>query len=316
VLALQQAKELTRGRDGSSQRVALLCYSIGLAEHLKRQVASWQRRHRPAFVGTFHELGMLWGAPTGDRENSSFWELELPGLMEELAAELADGSKYDAVIVDEAQDFADSWWRPVLKALRDDETGGIYVYADENQRIFDRFGRPPVELVPLVLDHNLRNTKQIYRSFGPLAPGHMYTRGGDGVDVRFVAASTHDALAAADDEVDSLLGAGWRPQNVCLLTTGHRHPIQVERTTFHGQAGYWRTFWDADDVFYGHVLGCKGLERRAVVLCVNEGGDRDRARERLYVGMSRAMDELVVVGDPDVIRRVAGDAVARQLGIH
>jgi hypothetical protein len=61
VLALQQAKELTRGRDGSSQRVALLCYSIGLAEHLKRQVASWPRRHRPAFVGTFHELGMLWG---------------------------------------------------------------------------------------------------------------------------------------------------------------------------------------------------------------------------------------------------------------
>jgi ATP-dependent exoDNAse (exonuclease V) alpha subunit len=64
------------------------------------------------------------------------------------------------------------------------------------------------------------------------------------------------------------------------------------------------------------VLGCKGLERRAVVLCVNEGGNRDRARERLYVGMSRVMDELVVVGDPDVIRRVAGDAVARQLGIH
>ena len=57
------------------------------------------------------------------------------------------------------------------------------------------------------------------------------------------------------------------------------------------------------------------LERKAVVLCVNEPEVRERARERLYVGMSRATDELVVVGDPDVIRDIAGDAVARRLGI-
>lgn len=94
--------------------------------------------------------------------------------------------------------------------------------------------------------------------------------------------------------MDALLEAGWAPENVCLLTTGHRHPVQVERTSFHDQAGYWETFWD-DDVFYGHVLGCKGLERPAVVLCVNEAGERDRARERLYVGMSRATDLLLVL---------------------
>ena len=52
-----------------------------------------------------------------------------------------------------------------------------------------------------------------------------------------------------------------------------------------------------------------------MVLCVNEAGERDRARERLYVGMSRATDMLVVVGDPDVVRRVGGDEVARRLGI-
>ena len=68
-------------------------------------------------------------------------------------------------------------------------------------------------------------------------------------------------------------------------------------------------------MFYGHVLGCKGLERRAVVLCVNESKVRERSRERLYVGMSRATDELVVVGDPDVIREMGGDVVARQLGL-
>lgn len=316
VLALQQAKQLTKGRNGiKPQRVALLCYSLGLAEYLKQQVRSWNRKERPAFVGTFHEFGRQWGAPDGDRTDSDFWERRLPALMSDLADDLPEGKKYDSVIVDEAQDFADDWWQPVLKSLRDENDGGLFVYSDENQRIFARFGRPPVQLVPLVLDHNLRNTRQIHETFGPLAPSRMYARGGDGPSVRFVPASPDDAVSVADDAVDALLDDGWKPGNICLLTTGRRHPIQVERTEFHDQAGYWETFFDEDDVFYGHVLGCKGLERRAVVLCVNESSAKERSRERLYVGMSRATDELVVVGDPDVIRAMGGDEVARRLGI-
>ncbi|MEU4603472.1 NERD domain-containing protein [Kribbella sp. NPDC023972] len=317
VLALQQAKQLTRGRTHKpAQRVAVLCYSLGLAEYMKREVATWHRKERPAFVGTFHEFGVQWGAPAqGDRNDSQFWEFDLPELMDQLAERLDPKAKYDSVIVDEAQDFADLWWRPVLKSLRDEEESGLYVYSDENQRLFARFGRPPVQLVPLMLDHNLRNTKQIHESFGPLAPSRMYSRGGDGAAVRFVASTTSDALSAADDVVDEFLEAGWKPEHICLMTTGKRHPIQLERTELHGQQGYWKTFWDTEDVFYGHVLGCKGLERRAVVLCVNEEKGRDRARERLYVGMSRATDELVVVGDPAIIREIGGPEVARRLGI-
>jgi hypothetical protein len=318
VLALAQARDLTSGKGGRrAQRVALLCYSIGLAEYFKRVIAGWLRRHRPAFVGTFAELGRLWGAPEGDRQNSEFWEVELPDTMTELARDLDVGHRFDAIIVDEAQDFADSWWAPLVGSLKDEEQGGLFVYSDENQRIFARFGRPPVPLVPLVLDHNLRNTKQIHSAFGPLAPSRMYARGGEGPDVRFVPAAPEDALGVADDEVARLLeDDGWNTENVMLLTTGHRHPVQMERTgPDDDQQAYWRTFWANDDVFYGHVLGCKGLERRVVVLCVNESRPRERARERLYVGMSRATDVLVVVGDPDVVREMGGDAVARQLGL-
>ena len=223
-------------------------------------------------------------------------------------AELADGAarrkKYDAVIVDEAQDFADSWWTPVLRSLRDEEEGGLYVYSDENQRIFARFGRPPVALVPLVLDHNLRNTKQIHESFGRSRPSRMYSRGGDGPAVRFVCRPGGRGRGGRR--------RGRRPPRGRLgarnvAPAHHRPPAPGpgRATDFHDQEGYWGTYWD-DDVFYGHVLGCKGLERRAVVLCLNEDGARDRARERLYVGMSRATDELVVVGDPAMIRARRG----------
>ncbi len=316
VLALQKAKDLSRGGGGRpAERVALLCYSIGLAEYLKRETQTWKRQHRPAFVGTYEELGSSWGIEMGTRDDSEFWEHRLPALMAEKAAELPPGRRFDSLVVDEAQDFADSWWASVLGALKDEEQGGVFVFSDERQRLFERFGRPPVQLVPLVLDHNLRNTKQIYETFGPLAPTRMQARGGDGLAVRFVPASREDAVGVADDQVEALLEDGWDPAKVALLTTGHRHPVQTEQFERHGPIGYWRSFWEGEDVFYGHVLGSKGLERACVVLCVNEAGERDRARERLYVGMSRATDVLVVVGDPDVVRRVGGDEVARRLGL-
>ena len=162
---------------------------------------------------------------------------------------------------------------------------------------------------------NLRNTSQIAEAFGPLAPMRMYARGGEGPEVTFVEASAEDALDVADDQIDPLLDEGWRPEDVALLTTGTRHPEQVALQESEGQDGYWRTFWDKDCVFYGHVLGCKGLERKVVVLCVNERMPRERSRERLYVGLSRATDKLIVVGPPDVIREMGGPAVARKLGI-
>ena len=164
-----------------------------------------------------------------------------------------------------------------------------------------------------MLDHNLRNTRQIYDAFGPLAPTRMTARGGDGVDVHFLDGGA-DPMDMADSAVELLLEAGWHPGNIALLTTGSRHPVQLELTEELGQHGYWRTYWD-DDVFYGHVLGCKGLERPAVVLCVNESEARDRSREKLYVGMSRATDHLIVVGDPAVVREIGGEAVAARLGI-
>ena len=316
VLALEQARQLTRGRpEVKPQRVALVCYSRGLAAWFGRVVATWPRKHRPAFVGTFHQLGRTWGAPDGSRDNSAFWEHELPAHMATLAAGLTDGKRFDAVIVDESQDFAESWWAPILGCLRDEEAGGLYVYSDENQRVFSRFGAPPVPLVPLVLDHNLRNTRQIGEAFSPLAPMKMRLLGGDGAQVTFVASTARDAVSDADDQVDALLEGGWRPQDVALLTTGHRHPVQIDRGADEDPDAYWRSFWEDDDVFYGHVLGCKGLERRAIVLCVNHDSFRDRDTERLYVGMSRATDKLVVVGDPALIREIGGPDVASRLGI-
>jgi Nuclease-related domain/UvrD-like helicase C-terminal domain len=315
-LAVEQARRLS----AKGQRVALVCYSHGLASYLERITANWRRRQQLAYVGEFHDLGVQWGAPQGPDESLrtqatvQFWEHDLPLQMTSLAGQLEPGQRFDSIVVDEAQDFADAWWDPLLAALKDDETGGLYVFSDEGQRVFNRYGTPPVPLVPLVLDHNLRNTRQIANAFQPLVDHPMRFLGGDGPAVKFVACSHDEAMSVGDDEVEALLEGGWRPEDVALLTTGSRHPEQKERQA-EGNAAYWNSFWDADQVFYGHVLGFKGLERRAVVLVVNEKSAFDRSRERLYVGLSRARDELVVCGDPDFIRDVGGQDLARRLNL-
>lgn len=316
-LALAQVRALTAGRaERRAQRVALLCYSIGLASYFTRITQSWPRNRRPAFVGTYEEFaGYLGVADFGDRENIAFWENDLPARMRELVEELPPQRRFDSIVVDEAQDFADAWWLPLLGALVDPDSGGLFVYSDENQRVFPRFGRPPVQLVPLVLDHNLRNTKQIADVFAPLTPSRMRFLGGDGPEVTFIACAPATAMDVADDQIDPLLDEGWRPEDLALITTGRRHPEQVARQEADGQGGYWDSYWDADQVFYGHVLGFKGLERRVVVLCVNESNAHDRSREKLYVGLSRATDRLVVVGDPEVIREMGGPEVAKRLGL-
>ena len=314
-MAIEQARRLA----DQGQRVALLCYSHGLASYLKRITSGWSRRQQPGYVGEFHNLGIAWGAAEGPAESdrnaaaAQFFEHDLPAQMLELANTLPDGQRFDSVVIDEAQDFADSWWEPLLAALHDPETGGIYVFSDEGQRVFDRKGTPPVPLVPLILEQNIRNTRQIARAFEPLVDHPMRLLGADGPDVRFVPCTRESAFDVGDDQIEALLNQGWRPEDVALLTTGSRHPEQIARQA-EGNAAYWDSFWDAEQVFYGHVLGFKGLERRAVVLVVNDKSVFERSPERLYVGLSRARDELVVCADPAFIAEVGGLDLVRRLG--
>ncbi|WP_278236060.1 NERD domain-containing protein/DEAD/DEAH box helicase [Isoptericola sp. AK164] len=136
-LALEQARRRTR----AGERVALLCYSRGLGRYFQRITATWPRRDRPAYVGLFHELPVSWGAVGGRDDDPDYWERHLPTELGRLAALRGPDELFDAVVVDEAQDFGDLWWPSLLRCLRDADTGGVYVFLDDAQRVFPRDGR-------------------------------------------------------------------------------------------------------------------------------------------------------------------------------
>lgn len=72
---------MVRHLAADGERVALLCYSKGLAMWLLRRVQTLPDEQRPAYVGTFHALGIQWGARPVAGTPQEYWESGLPAEM-------------------------------------------------------------------------------------------------------------------------------------------------------------------------------------------------------------------------------------------
>jgi hypothetical protein len=311
------ALELSRRLAKQGKRVALLCYGRGLARYFDRVTGSWKADERPAHVGMFHDLPLRWGVhhPLDPRMlTDDYYNRRLPRTLMHRARRQDKSELFDAIVVDEGQDFESIWWEAILLCLKDPAEGGLFVFSDDSQRIFDRKGNPPIAADPFVLGENIRNTKQIAALCGSLSEELTTPRGLSGAKVRLVEAAVPDVIDRADDVVAHLTEAdGWAPGQVALLTTKRRHPEQLRILDQYGWDRYWDSFFNDDAVMYGNVLGFKGLERTVVVLAVNGFGDPARAREVLYAGLSRARSQLVVVGPRQLLKDVGGPGLAHRL---
>ncbi|MFP5315113.1 MAG: NERD domain-containing protein [Actinomycetes bacterium] len=312
-LALAKAQALCSQR----KRVGVFCYNKGLGRYLQNEVESW-RSAKPAFTGEFHEYVRSLGIPDGSGQ--AYFDEDMPRMLKKRAALLSPDQKFDAIVIDEAQDFAPLWWEALLACTKEPDRSEVYAFMDDRQDVYRRWGGshdgvhgPAAELTPIHVDDNLRNTRRIAETFKGFAGEHFTPRAGTGLPVRRVECSTEDALGVAEDCVDALIAEGWANNQIALLTTRHRHSIHQDHFDSGTLEEYWREFHANEGEFYGHVLGFKGLERSVVILCVDGFKEMDRAQEHLYVGLSRARSLLVVVGDPALLAEIGGRRLERAL---
>lgn len=161
LLALEKAARLAR--DG--QRVLLLCFNIPLAEWLRSRI---DQEQLAVDVFHFHGLcehiakaaGLEFSVPADGSLLSDFFDHKAPDLFAR-AVGLGVGPRYDAVIVDEGQDFIAEWWLSIDELLTDPRDGTMYVFYDPEQNIFNRDFGFLVGEAKLTLDKNCRNTHQI-----------------------------------------------------------------------------------------------------------------------------------------------------------
>jgi ATP:corrinoid adenosyltransferase len=311
-LAMEQARQWSK--DGLA--VAFLSYTKGVAEMVKRTMAELPEKEQPAYIGTLHALGYHWGVkPTNsEKQGPHYWDQDLPLQYIEAASKLTDDAKFDAVVIDEAQDFADSWWDVIWAIAKNPDDLRLAVFRDDSQSVFQgRLGRPDIPMASFDLDTNYRNGRQIVEAFTPLCDRKMVVEGGEGLPVRFIFTDEENVIEAADDTVQLLTEQeGWLPEHVALLTTKGRHPVHAERSDADRDA-YWQDLWSSDDVFYSTVSGFKGLERPAVVIAVNGFHEEIDPKDVLYTALSRALDLAVIVGERTQLEQVLGEKHLRRM---
>ncbi len=129
--------------------------------------------------------------------------------------------RYDALIVDEGQDVSADWWLPLQILLVDPDRSPLYVFFDDNQKLFPVPTGLPFLEAPFQLTVNCRNTRRInelvmrfYKGGTMDAPGPE----GPPVD-RHVYETEEELLAQLDEAVAHWIGeAEVAPDDIALLT--------------------------------------------------------------------------------------------------
>lgn len=121
-----------------------------------------------------------------NKQNETFWELDIAIKLTEVAP--ISSLRYDLVVVDEAQDFDDSWLEPVLLFLG--EKGKLSVLIDPNQDIFERGNSfKKLGFLNYRLNYVIRNTHSITQFISktcelPLISHENCPKGSDVFDLR------------------------------------------------------------------------------------------------------------------------------------
>ena len=314
LLALERARELA----AQGRKTLLVCYNRPLADYLKAAVQGIDNLH----AMTFHQLcewrisvargetgrdflvEAMAAYPAGDR-----FTLQLPFALA-LAVE-ATKFRYDAVIADEAQDFAAEFWLGLDTLLASETDSWLYVFFDHNQAIYAGAPMPPVNEAPFILTTNCRNTRVIH------AVAYQYYSGPEtdapiieGAEIGVLSASNEAKRVARVQEVVSKLIAeeGVSPTDIAVLVVRDATQALYDAVAA-GRLPHGASWGIKQHRLEGHVVidtvsRFKGLEAAVVILCGFEGADARVDCELLYVGLSRAKSRVYLVGSASAIETI------------
>lgn len=297
MLALEKARQLSE----QGFETLLVCFNRPLAEHLREKA--------PQEVDIYHFHGLcidlakkagLGYQPYTDKEE--FYNKILPESLRK-AIEIL-GTQYDAIIVDEGQDFHKEWLETLMFALHNSEQGIFYVFYDNNQNIYRRAQdlQALLKVSPFVLNRNCRNTRAIHNVVKEFHnnPNDLVCIGPDGQSPELYFFSNPSQQEDIVRRVlDELVNTGKiEPKYITLLTT--RAP---EHTVFGPGRKLgkfiFREWGDKDfcssDIYVSSVHRFKGLENRVIILTGLEDNDATWLNEILYVACSRARTHLIIV---------------------
>jgi hypothetical protein len=149
-----------------AKRVLVLCFNTALARFLQLTINSPN-----ATVLNFHAWGIGQCGAQMSRDNDEFGRRVLQGV--------GRIQKYDAVLIDEGQDFRETWFKAAKAALKDPDNGDLLIAYDAAQSVYGQRGfswasvgvnaRGRSYSKDLGLHLNYRNTREILAAAAPFS---------------------------------------------------------------------------------------------------------------------------------------------------
>ena len=298
-LALGWARRALIGRD---ERVLVTCFNEPLADQINSHLADYENVVAGAFLSiarTFEGMPHLDEPPDmTSEEASTFWNETVIGHLHLNWPKITE--KFDTIIIDEAQDFSPAWIAQLESLLDEEGPRRLMMVADSGQEIFSRgFRMPKTEdgwtLCELV--NNCRNSHQIARLLRTLLGGAPSPEiGPETIGISFDDATNEDVISV----VKSILvrqpddGSGLLAP---LGSTAVIVPSIKLRDTLRDELDLGS--WDERDskIVCETERRLKGTEFDTVILVDPDYRMDDRA---LYIGISRAINQLFVVGSHEL----------------
>lgn len=315
MLAVEKARRLAD--DG--KRVLFTCYNKALAQWLEDTYThddiTFQHFHSLAFAIP-KQIGkpIRWISELEGVEEADYWESVVPGALFDAAAALPEGERYDAIIVDEGQDFKSTYWEALQMMLNDPDGGVLYIFYDDSQRLFSDDGFPLPKPAGK-LTRNLRSTKEIgevvaryYEGDGKVVAAGPET----GRGVEMVDPAKYGSPADALGEVLGMLQDERVALGDIIVLTPHSQ--SKSQWSHRGAAGEFELMWSGKikgkRVQVDTIHGYKGLENPVIILTELDGIEEEDVNTLLYVALSRAKHHVVVLGElPEPVKETeAGKA--------
>jgi AAA domain-containing protein/nuclease-like protein len=219
-----------------SKQILVLCYNRPLAEHIQGIFA----KQNNIICHTFHMWGSRHGVCFDKQEDEDRYGRRL---LDRLERGDGDANRFDAVLIDEAQDFAKTWFQCVKLALKEPDDGDLLIVGDGSQAVFRRrpFSWKDAGISAqgrtihkdFDLHVNYRNTREIIeiasifaggaregdpeQSFSGMKPdASMAVRSGPYPSV-LVCATRAAECDSAIEQIRIWLGAGIKPDEIAIL---------------------------------------------------------------------------------------------------
>lgn len=283
MLAVEKARRLAE----AGKKVVLTCYNKNLASQFPAEIENLTARH---FHGLLERVTGC-RPPADPEEYDNYFENVLPEKGRHHFAQLPPEQKYDAIIVDEGQDFRPHWFQCLEAMVRED--GEFYVFADPSQNIFnvDPAGLESLPASRFRLTVNLRNTASVcQRWISPLSGLRVRLGLTDSGEVHFHTwTSDSQQLRLLEREVTRLLERGIQARRITILSPNRREKSCLAGLeTLAGcplaEVGDPRP----NALRFSTIRAFKGLEADIVLLIGVRPDSPVCTRPDLYVGGSRA----------------------------